>query len=239
MVENDPLAPLARKLGLLGLDPGHQAAFLARVSTVSRCDRGSAVTVGGDAPSNLVTLLSGLGARSKGSIEGDRQIVGFCIPGDFCTAEAAVAGRSDCAVTALTPCTLALIPAVQAQSMFMSQPKLAQALWRDTAALGAIEREWLFNIGRRNARARMAHLICEMLVRFEVAGLATKDRFDFLVTQADLADATGMSTVHVNRSLQALRSEKLITFSRRGEVAVLDRGRLEALAEFTGDYLKP
>jgi CRP-like cAMP-binding protein len=117
-----------------------------------------------------------------------------------------------------------------------AQPRLAAAFWRETLIDASIFREWVTNVGRRNAYARLAHVLCELLVRLRAVGLAEDDACELPMTQGEIGDATGISTVHVNRTLQELRGDGLITL--KGEkLTVLDWDRLKKAADFDPTYL--
>ena len=200
----------------------------------------------GEPQSECRVLLDGMSASYKLLPEGKRQIVAFGIPGDALDLEgfARSGGAMDHAVTALCPCTLAVVPHQTLQEMADNHPGIAQALWRDTLLDAAVYREWVLNVGRRSAHERIAHLLCEVFTRLDAVGLASSDdeggerSFAWPVTQAELADATGLSTVHVNRTLQHLRGEGLIV-TRSGTITIADWHRLQALAAFTPAYLSP
>jgi CRP-like cAMP-binding protein len=117
-----------------------------------------------------------------------------------------------------------------------AQPRIASAFWRDTLVEAAIFREWTTNVGRREAYARLAHVLCELVVRMRAVGLAEDHRCELPMTQAELADATGISTVHVNRTLQELRRDELITLTG-GKLQVLDWPRLKEIGDFDPRYL--
>lgn len=120
--------------------------------------------------------------------------------------------------------------------MLDATPKLTHAFWRETLIDAAIYRRWVANLGGHAAIAKVAHLICELLARLEVVSLAQDNRFQLPFTQKHVADACGLSIVHVNRTLQELRGRGLIAWEG-GEVAVLNRDKLENIAEFVPDYL--
>jgi CRP-like cAMP-binding protein len=142
----------------------------------------------------------------------------------------------DHGVLTLTNCTLAQMPREAVIEITEKHPRLARALWWTTLVDEAILREWVGNIGRRTASQRIAHLFCEFLVRLQAIGLAEGGAYEFPLTQAELADATGLSTVHVNRTLQELRAAGLITLKGR-LLTIRDAERLKALAGFDPGYL--
>src|SRR5262249_33912982 len=145
-------------------------------------------------------------------------------------------GSMDHAVTALTACDVALIPHQHLLAAIEKHPRLALALWSDTLLTAAIHREWVANVGRRPAYARIAHLFCELWFRLKSVGLSHNYTFDLPVTQTDLGDATGLSLVHVNRTIQRLRADGLISVSN-GRVVLLDWQRLTEVAGFDPAYL--
>jgi CRP-like cAMP-binding protein len=181
-------------------------------------------------------VLSGLACRYKMLPDGGRQIMAFLIPGDLCDAEIFVLKVMDHGVAAITPTTTAVVSAQEMRKLLREPGALGEALWWGTMTDLGVLRERIIDHGRRSAYVRIAHLIYEMLVRFRMVELTTDDSFDFPVTQTDLADATGLTPVHANRTLQKLRAEGLIDF-KGGVVTVLDHVRLKKAAQFNGDYL--
>ncbi len=236
--------PFATKLGTLAPLSGTQMRLLAEAAsrTVTVAADGDIVREG-EPSAECRVLIEGLGARYKLLPEGERQIVAFGLPGDALNLEgfARGSGAVDHAVTALCPCTVAVIPHQALREIADEHPAIAQALWRDTLLDAAVYREWVVNVGRRSAQERIAHLLCEVFTRLDTVGLACGEddearSFGWPVTQAELGDATGLSTVHVNRTLQGLRREGLIV-TRGGEITIPNWWRLQALAGFTANYL--
>jgi CRP-like cAMP-binding protein len=181
-------------------------------------------------------ILSGLACRYRLLPDGGRQILAFLVPGDLCDAEIFILKEMDHSIGTLGPCLVASIPGARMRELLLHRPGVALALWWGTLQDEAVLRARIVDIGRRDARQRIAHVIYEMLVRFSVVGGAPEDSFDWPVTQADLADATGLTTVHVNRTLQRLREDGLIATEGR-RLRVLDRAGLRAAAGFTSNYL--
>ncbi|HEV7251961.1 MAG TPA: Crp/Fnr family transcriptional regulator [Mesorhizobium sp.] len=227
--------------GTLLAEPERQALAEASTRTVVVA-RDQTLARPGQNLTDCHVLASGLAAAYKLLPDGKRQIVGFLLPGDFVDLEAYVSETMDYSVTALSSCSLAVIPHAVLRRLSADHPSIALALWRETLLNAAIHREWVVNVGQRMASERLAHLICEMSARLESRGLARDEdegkSFTWPVTQADIADATGMSTVHVNRTIQELRARELIRF-RQQEVTVLDWPGLQNLAGFDPDYLLP
>jgi CRP-like cAMP-binding protein len=168
--------------------------------------------------------------------DGIEQIVAVLVEGDTLNASEVVFHQSRNSVFALTSATYRSIPLAKLSGLMTSHPAIARALWRETAAQAAIQQEWMIWLGQRTAQSRLAHFLCELSHRLKLAGGARDAAVEFPLTQGDLADALGMSAVHVNRSLQTLRSQGLIELTR-GRLIVLDKERLYAVAEFDPQYL--
>jgi CRP-like cAMP-binding protein len=181
-------------------------------------------------------ILSGLAIRYKLLRGGERQIMGFLIPGDLCDAEVFVLDKMDHSVSAVTPTTCAVISAATMRSLLREISPLSEALWWGTMTDLAVLRERVVDLGRRDARERVAHLIYEMLVRYRLIGAADDDIIPWPITQDELADATGLTTVHINRTFRQLREEALIEIGGR-EMKVLDAARLRQVSGFNPNYL--
>jgi CRP-like cAMP-binding protein len=188
--------------------------------------------------SNEVHLVtSGFAYRYKQLWSGSRQITGFLIPGDFCDLRTWLLGRMDHSVSALGNCELAVIPHRHLFALVERDTRLALNVWRETMIDAGISCEWLTNLGRRSAYSRLSHLLCEIWYRLHIAGLAQDCSYDFPVTQTELADALGLSVVHVNRTLQQLRANGLVG-SQSTRITLLDLPRLKEAAEFDPTYLR-
>jgi CRP-like cAMP-binding protein len=183
----------------------------------------------------LRVLMGGQAFRYRVLPDGRRQILGFLIPGDIIDLQSLFL-TLDHSIATLTPCEVGLVPRARLTDLIHSMPPVAQALWRASLADAAITREWLVGMGRRSAYGRVAHLFCEMFLRLKSVGLANHDRCAFPVTQLHLSDALGLSAVHTNRTLQALRVDNLIAF-QGGELRVLDWAGLQAAGKFDPAYL--
>jgi CRP-like cAMP-binding protein len=181
-------------------------------------------------------VLTGLACRYKVLRDGGRQIMAFLIPGDLCDAEIFILKEMDHGVAAITPTTTALIPAEAMKTLLRETSSLGEALWWGTMTDLGVLRERIVDEGRRSAYVRIAHLLYEMLVRYRMVELTDGNSFVFPITQADLADATGLTPVHANRMLQKLRADGLIRLVG-GVVTVLDPDRLKSAAQFNGAYL--
>lgn len=189
----------------------------------------------GDETSVVHLIVEGFACRYKLLNDGSRQIVAFLIPGDFCNLHVFILRIMDHSIATLSPAHMVEIPRARILEM-TERPALARSLWWATLVDEAILREWLLNNGQREAEERIAHLLCELHARLDVVGLVTGDRFSLPITQAEIGDALGLSAIHVNRSLQILRAQNLITLRHR-ELVINDPDRLKALAGFDANYL--
>ena len=195
------------------------------------------IVADGQWPAELSLITEGFACRYKCLAHGGRQILAFLIPGDICDLRALLTGRMDHAVAALSNSQVASIPRQRIFDAMEKHPRIELALWRNTMLDAALYRQWLINLGRRAAHQRIANLLCEIRTRLEAIGRAQGATYELPITQTDLADAMGLSLVHVNKSLKRLREEGLITF-RANEVRVHDWERLCSVAEFDPAYLQ-
>jgi CRP-like cAMP-binding protein len=191
----------------------------------------------GSSPTEISLIVKGYACRYLLLSDGRRQITAFLIPGDFCNLPTLHTDRMDFGVAAIDCCRVARVPLQKLSELIEKYPHIALALWRDTMIDAAIYWQWLTNIGRRSAYIRLAHLLCELCSRLQTVGLLRRHSCEFPMTQSDLADATGLSQVHVNRTLRRLRTEGLITL-RSKSLCVLDWSRLQEVGEFDPSYLQ-
>ena len=190
----------------------------------------------GERVRDIHIVLSGLAARYKLLNEGERQIMAFLIPGDICDVEVFVLEEMDHGIAAISEVTCALVPADEMKALLTEMSTLTQALWWSTMTDSAVLRERIIDHGRRDAHERIAHLFYEMLIRYRMVDSAEDNVVPFPLTQEELADATGLTPVHVNRTLKQLREEGLIEL--RGRVLkVLDAPGLKRAARFNPNYL--
>ena len=203
--------PLTRKLETLGSLPDEGRRVLEGLPLCPKpvaADRD--LVREGERATHCQLLIEGFACRYKLSEDGARQIVAFHIPGDFVDLTSLLLGRMDHSVAAVTAVQVAAIPHATLLGWLRSCPDLAQLLWRDTLIDAAVFREWVVNVGRRPAHQRTAHLLCELVARMRSVGLARGEVCDLPISQVKLADALGLSPVHVNRMIQDLRGEGLI-----------------------------
>lgn len=194
------------------------------------------ITSEGDRPENVHLVMEGFACRYKLLPDGRRQIMAFLVPGDFCDLHVAILGEMDHSIGTDWGCTIVEIPCTTIERLTERYHRIARALWWATLVDKGTLREWLVNMGQRSADKQMAHLLCELLVRLQAVGCASTDSFEFPISQADLADTLGISSVHVNRTLQDLRSRDLISWKSK-QVHILDVPRLKGFAEFNPNYL--
>ena len=190
----------------------------------------------GDAPSDVHLILEGFACRYKLLADGiKRQIMAYLVPGDFCDLHVFILKEMDHSIATLSRCTVVKIPRARVLEL-TEQPAIARALWWAALVDEATLREWLVNIGARSAEQRIAHLLCELLSRLRVMGLADGGQYELPVTQQELGDTMGLTNVHVSRVLKRLRGDGLITLTSKNLV-ILDVERLEAFSGFTPNYL--
>jgi len=228
---------LVQKLqSITELTAEERQALLDLPMTVRSYTRGEDIVREGGIPSECCLILDGFACRYKLLPDGRRQIMAFHTPGDLPDLQSLHIQTLDHSVGAMMPTLAAFIPHASMRTLTARFPGLMHAFWRDTLIDAAVFREWLIGIGRRDAHERIAHLICEMLLRFRGVELAPDNTFRMPATQGDIADALGLSNVHVNRVLQDLRRDKLITWGNY-TVSVLKWDELQKRALFDATYL--
>ena len=190
----------------------------------------------GDRPHFVHLVLDGWAARYKQLPDGKRQIVSLFVPGDFCDLNIYILKAMDHSIGAITRLKVAMITPDEMDALTANRPRITQALWWHELVTTAIQREWTLNIGQRMAYERIAHLLVELYKRLETVGKAKDGRCDFPLTQNDLADATGLTAVHVNRTLQELRRNGLIELDRK-QLKILDIEQLIDVSMFNPNYL--
>jgi CRP-like cAMP-binding protein len=228
---------MAKRLGRGGaLDPPECEAIMAMPHMVREYEAGQYLLREGDRPRYCTFMLSGFIYRHKFVGDGGRQIVSIHIPGDFIDLQNMLLATADHNIQALTGSVVVQIDVEVVEAHSFTHPAIGKAFWRESLTEASIFREWVANIGRRDARSRTAHLLCELATRREAAGLGPRDTFELPMTQEQLGDALGLTAVHVNRTLKGLHDDGLITRSKRS-VSVGDWGRLRDVADFTSGYL--
>jgi CRP-like cAMP-binding protein len=231
------LNPMLRKLERRGrLAQADRDALLALPHHVRRVAAGAHLVRDGDRPDHCCALLSGFAFRHKITGDGGRQIMAIHMEGDFLDLQNALLPVSDHNVQVLTDAEIVFVPRDAIRELALAHPAIALALWIDTLVDASIFREWVVNVGRRDARARIAHMLCEFSVRLEAAGLASDHRYELPMTQEQLADAVGLTSVHVNRILRQLGEQGLISRNRRA-IVIEDWPRMRDVGDFNDRYL--
>ncbi|WCT75465.1 Crp/Fnr family transcriptional regulator [Sphingomonas naphthae] len=206
---------------------------IAEVRTIP--PRSQVVTAG--KPIHASTLLvEGLMCRYMDDRAGNRQIVAIHIPGDFVDLHGFPLKHLDHDVATITSCKVACVPHENLETIIGTHPHLSRQLWFSTLMDAAMHREWTFRLGRLDANQRIAHLFCELYCRMNAVGLAKDGSFSLAITQQDVGETCGITSVHVNRALRNLRNDGLVTF-RSKKVVIPDRAKLAKLADFEPNYL--
>jgi CRP-like cAMP-binding protein len=235
--ENLHLAPLARRLSKrVELSHEDRAAILALPHRAETFAKDAYLVRERQQPTECAFLLRGFAYRQKLLSDGGRQIIAFVLPGEFADLQANVLGTADHSVQCLNRSEAAIIPRHALLELSERRPAVRLAMWVETLIDASVVREWVVNVGRRDSRARIAHLLCEIAVRLHGPAAANGETFDFPVTQEQLADATGLTPVHTNRTLQALRREGLVQLTS-GSLRILDWPALRKAGDFDALYL--
>lgn len=205
---------LTRKLELFGPLPDDDRRLLdVIVARPRKVDHHWDIIREGDAPNDVHLVLEGFAYRYKILPNGRRSIFAYLAPGDFCDLHIFILKAMDHGIATLSASTIVDIPRARILEL-LERPAIARALWWTTLVDEATLREWLVNMGRRDAESSIAHLFCEIHLRLKSIGLADGGEFRLPITQNELSDTVGLSAVHVNRTLQSLQARNLITLSR-------------------------
>jgi CRP-like cAMP-binding protein len=232
------LSPLVRKLEQFVRLSSADRAFLTRAASERLRKFAPRVDIvrEGERPKDVQLVVAGWACRYKQLEDGRRQVVSFFLPGDICDLNVFILREMDHSIGSITDVAIADLSREFFEEISAGYPRIVTALWWESLVDAAIQREWTLNLGQRTALERMAHLLCELFFRLRLAGLTNGDSCDFPLTQADLADASGLSKVHVNRTLQELRSANLIVLKGK-TLVVPDLRRLMDAGLFNANYL--
>ena len=190
----------------------------------------------GDEPGPIFAILSGWACCYKLLPEGTRQITSFLMPGDCCDLHASVLDRMEHSIATLTPARVALVDRKRIEELIETRPAIRRAFrWTQLVDEDTL-RAWIVSMGRRDSARRVAHLVCELYVRALNIGLTDGDRFEMPLTQIVLADALGLTPVHVNRVIRKLRVSGVMSLSR-GSLVIANAGKLALVAGFDDNYL--
>lgn len=236
-VHESALQTLVAKLGRLAkLLEEDEREILALPHSVAKVSAREFLVREGDVPRQCCLLIDGFASRSKVAADGGRQIVSFHLAGDILDLQQLFLERADHGVQAITDATVVWIPMQDLRALVTRRPEVAVALWRDTLIGASIFQEWVLNVGRRDAKTRIAHMLCEFIARSEVAGLGSPDRMVLPFSQEEIADATGLTPVHVNRMLRELTEDRVIRRQGRA-LEISDWRRFQKIAGFDQSYL--
>ena len=235
---NAVLEPMVRKLGYWQkLDAADREAILALPHSVKRVEQHHYIIRERDKASHSCVLLSGFAVRHKIVGGGYRQICAIHMKGEIVDLQNSVLGTADHSVQMLTTGQIAMIPRDEIVRIAFERPAVGRAMWYDTLVDGSIFREWIANVGRRDARTRVAHLLCEFALRLKVAELGDEVGYQLPMTQEQLGDATGLTSVHINRTIKQLEAEGLIERVSPRSITIGDWKKLADAGDFDSHYL--
>jgi len=209
---------------------------LARLAGIQRIGAHQQIVLHGARPESIYVVLDGFACRYKVLRQGKCQIMALLVPGDFTDLHGPILDTMDHGIMALSPCTVAKVPRTTILELIENHPRICHAFHWATLVDGAILREWLVNMALREAPQRIAHLFCELLVRLRVVGVGDVNSYPLPLTQQELAEVLGLTSIHINRTLQYLREDGMIVLSKR-RLIIPDVDRLKAYCDFNSDYL--
>jgi CRP-like cAMP-binding protein len=228
---------LVRRLEQLDpLTSEERQALIDAVAMEKAFPRGSEIVKQGSEPTVSCFLLEGFAGRQTFISDGREQITAIHIPGDFVDLHSFLLAGMDHSIVALSDCRVGMVPHTKLKAITDDHPHLTRVLWLTTLIDGSIHRSWVTAMGRRTAEQHLAHLACELYVRLSRAGFAEGNAFTLPLTQGDMANALGLSSVHVNRVTMELRRKGLIRWRQR-VMEVPDFDKLAEFAEFDPTYL--
>src|SRR3954468_5599405 len=233
-----PLQPMVNRLSYHHhLDADDRAALLALPHAIRTFERNHYVVREYDRATHSCVLLRGYAVRTKLVVGGGRQICSVHLKGEIVDLQNSLLGKADHSVQMLTAGQVAMIPRDAIEQIAFERPDVGKAMWIDTLIDASIFREWIANVGRREARTRIAHLMCELALRLKVAGLGQQTNYEVPLTQEQLADATGLTPVHVNRTIKGLEADGLIERSNPRFITIGDWKKLAETGDFDSNYL--
>lgn len=228
---------LARKLSLfVPLSDSDREVLAALTPTVEVFRPDTDIAVEGTMPRSVMLVQEGMAVRYRNLPDGRRQIMTFLIPGDLCNPHVFLLKAMDHSISTITTVRVSSIAREALMETFGTRPRISAALWWSSLQEESMLRERIVSLGRRDARGRIAYLLCELLWRYASIGLADNERFHLPLTQTELGDALGLTPVHVNRVLREFREQRLIAMEHR-VLRMLDVGGLQEIAAFNKEYL--
>jgi len=236
--DSSVLEPMVRKLAYWQkLDSADREAILNLPHTLKRVEQHHYIIRDRDNAAFSCLLLSGFAVRHKIVGGGYRQICSIHMKGELVDLQNSLLGTADHSVQMLTTGQIAMIPRDEIMKLAFERPAVGRAMWFDTLVDGSIFREWIANVGRRDARTRVAHLLCEFALRLKVAGLGDEVGYQLPMTQEQLGDATGLTSVHVNRTIKQLEADGLIDRVSPRSISIGDWKKLADVGDFDSHYL--
>ena len=236
--DSSALEPMVRKLEYRGkFNDDDRAALFGLPHVVKSIQNNHYIVREREKATHCCLMLSGFSFRHKIVGTGFRQIVAIHMKGEMVDLQNSLLGTADHSVQMLTPGHIAMIPRNEIVRVAFERPEVGRAMWIDTLVDASIHREWTANIGRRDARTRIAHILCEFGLRLQHAGLGDQTGYTLPMTQEQLGDATGLTPVHVNRTIKALEAEGLIERVSPRAITISDWKRLAGVGDFDSGYL--
>lgn len=225
-----------RRPSHVGLNDDDAALIKTLGFTAKRYPAGAVIFSQGDSNDRVYIVESGWGCISHELPGGQRQILDFALTGDVVLPQSYGSGAVETFI-AQTELSLLAAPTKTLTLAAMKSPHLFSFIVDALVRNGAVIAQHLANVGRRTALERTAHLLLELTRRLQEVGAVDRNGFDCPLTQYDLADALGLTPIHVNRMLRELRERKFLEF-RQGHVRLLDAAGLKKFVGFDGDYIK-
>ena len=233
------LHPIVHKLESIAhfrLSNEEKVALLTLPVQRAQFEAGQDIVSEGDRPTHSFAMLDGVACTYKSTRAGHRQVMAYFVPGDVPDFQSLHLRVLDISIAAVGPCHVGFVPHEAVRILLREHPRLADTLWRATLIEAAIVRQWMLNVGRRDAYARMAHLFCELVTRLDAVRLAPDHTCILPMTQSEIADALGITPVHVNRVLHDMRAKGLLSLHDR-RLVVHDWDALQSAADFDPTYL--
>jgi CRP-like cAMP-binding protein len=232
------LEPMLRKLEYWQkFTAEDRAALLALPHVVKTLEHHYYIVREFDRAEFCCVMLSGYAIRHKTVAGGHRQIVSIHMKGDVVDLQSSLLRQADHSVQMLTSGKAAMIPRDEINRIAFERPAIGKAMWTETLVDASIHREWIANVGRRDARTRVSHLLCEFSLRLKVAGLGEQANYELPMNQEQLADATGLTSVHINRTLKALEADGLIERRNPRMIEIRNWRNLADIGDFNSGYL--
>lgn len=228
------VSKLAYRVELSDVD---QNALLSLPHRTRKVERHSYIVREREATTQSCLIISGFAIRHKIVVSGARQIVAVQMKGEMVDLQNSFLGVADHSVQMITQGEVAFIPREAIRDLALARPNVGLAILMDTLVDGSIFREWIANVGRRDAHTRIAHLLCEFALRLQLAGLGEETEYELPMTQEQLADSTGLTSVHVNRVLKALQADGLIARASSRAIKIGDWKKLASAGDFDSNYL--